>query len=68
MIRNYFRVIHIIVEKIIVENTQPVQGVPGTFPEGFLKVLTSGTYKGPDGDAGDQYKNWWFYEKSVFQK
>ena len=47
MIRNYFRVIHIIVEKIIVENTPPAQGVLWTFSEGLLKVLTSGTYKGP---------------------
>ena len=67
MIRNYFRVIHIIVE-IIVENTQPAEEVLRTFPEGLLKFLTSGTYKGPSGDAGDQYKNWWFYEKNVFQK
>ena len=68
MIRNYFRVIHITVEKIIIENTQPGQDVPGTSSEAPLKVLTSGTYKGPSGNSGDQYKNWWFYEKIVFQK
>ena len=50
MIRNYFRVIHIIIEKIIIENTHPTHDVPGTSPEGPLKVLTSGTYRGPSGD------------------
>ena len=65
MIRNYFRVIHIIIEKIIIGNTQPTQDVPGTSPEGPLKVLSSGTY---NGISGDQYKNWWFFENIVFQK
>ena len=65
MIRNYFRVIHIIIEKIIIGNTQPAYDVLGTSPEGSLTILTSGTYRGP---SGDQYKNWWFYEKIVFQK
>ena len=51
MIRNYFRVIHITVNKIIIENTQPAHDVPGTYPEGLLKVLTSGTYKGPSGNS-----------------
>ena len=34
MIRNYFRVIRITVEKIIKGNTQLVQDIPGTFPGG----------------------------------
>ena len=58
MIRNYFQVIHIIIEKIIIGNTQPAHDVPRTSPEGLLKVLTSGTYRGHSG----------VYEKIVFQK
>ena len=30
--------------------SQPAHDVPGTSPEGLLKVLTSGTYRGPSGD------------------
>ena len=51
MIRNHFRVIHIIIEKIIIENIHPTHDVPGTSPEGSLKVLLSGTYRGPSGDS-----------------
>ena len=51
MIRNYFRVIHIIIEKIIIGNTQPVHNVLGTSPEGPLKVLMSGTYRESSGDS-----------------
>ena len=69
MIRNYFRVIHITIEKIIIGNTQPAHDIPGTSPEGPLNVLTSGTYKWTfRGLSGDQYKTWWIYEKNVFQK
>ena len=39
MIRNYFGGIHNTVEKIIIGNTQPAHGHPGTSPEGSLKVL-----------------------------
>ena len=39
MIRNYFWGIHNTVEKIIIGNTQPAHGHPGTSPEGSLKVL-----------------------------
>ena len=46
MIRKYFRI-----GKIIIGNTQPAQDVPGTSPESLLKVLTSGTYRGPSGDS-----------------
>ena len=42
---------------------QPAQIIPGTSPEGPLKILTSGIYRGP---SGDQCKNWWFNEKYVF--
>ena len=51
MIRNYFRVIHIIIEKIIIGNTQSAHDVLGTYPEGPLKILMSGTYRGPSGDS-----------------
>ena len=51
MIRNYFRVIHIIVEKIIIGNTQLAHDVPGKSPEGLLMVLRSGTYKSPSEDS-----------------
>ena len=64
MIRKYFQVIHIIIDKITIGNTQPVHDVLGMSPEGALNVLLSGSYRGP---SGDQYKNWWFYEKTVFQ-
>ena len=30
--------------------TQPARNIPGTSPEGPLKVLTSGTSRGPSGD------------------
>ena len=33
MIRNYFWVIHITIEKILIENTQTAHDVPGTSPE-----------------------------------
>ena len=49
MIRNYFRVIHITIEKIIIENTHLAQNDPGTSPESHLDFLTK-TYKGPLGD------------------
>ena len=69
MIRNYFRVLHITIEKIIIGNTQTAHDVPETSPEGSLNALTSKdlqeTFRGL---WGDQYKNWWFYEKTVFQK
>ena len=51
MIRNYFRMIHITIKKIIIGNTQPAHDVPRTSTEGPLKVLMSGTYKGPSGDS-----------------
>ena len=51
MIRKYFWVIHIIIKKIIIGNTQLAHDVPGTSPEGFLKVLMSATYRGPSGDS-----------------
>ena len=31
--------------------SQPERDVPGTSPEGPLKVLTSGTSRGPSGDS-----------------
>ena len=40
MIPNYFCVIHITIEKIIIGNTQPAHDDPGTSPEGNLKILT----------------------------
>ena len=51
MIRNHFRVIHIIIEKIIIGNSQPTHDVLGMSPEGPLKILTSGTYRGSLGDS-----------------
>ena len=51
MICNYFRMIHITIEKIITGNTQPAHNVLGTSLEGALKVLTPGTYRRPSGDS-----------------
>ena len=51
MIRNYFRVIFILTEKIVIGNTQPTHDVPGTCPEGLLKVLKSDTCRGLSGDS-----------------
>ena len=51
MICSYFRVIHITIKRIIIGNTQSAHDIPGTSPEGPLKVLMSGTYKGPSGDS-----------------
>ena len=58
MIRKYYRVIPITVEKIIIGNSQLAHDVPETSLEGSLKVLTSGTGKGPSGySQGTKYKN-----------
>ena len=65
MIRNHFWVIDILIEKIVIGNTQPADNIARTFPEGFLKVLKFETCREI---SGDQYKNWWFYEKIIFQK
>ena len=46
MLHNYFRI-----ETIIIGNTQPAHDAPRTSPESLLKVLTSGTYRGPSGDS-----------------
>ena len=51
MICNYFRAMHITIEKIIKGIPQPAHEVPGTSPEGSLKVLTSGTYRRLSGDS-----------------
>ena len=58
MVRDYFRVIHITMEKIIIGNIQPAHDVPETSPEGPLKVLMPGTSKGLLGDSqGTNTKN-----------
>ena len=68
MIRNYFRVIYITIQKIIIGNTQPAHDVPGRSPESPLKVLTSGTYKGPWGDSqGTNTKIHDFMKKLFFR-
>ena len=36
--------------KVDSRHTQPGHDIPGTSPEGPLKVLTSETYRGPSGD------------------
>ena len=51
MICNYFRAMHITIEKIIKGNPQLAHDAPGTSPEGSLKVLTSETYKRLSGDS-----------------
>ena len=67
MIRNYFRVIHITVEKTFIWNTLPAH-VTGTSPEGPLKVLTSETYKEPSGNSqGTNTKTDDFMKKMFFR-
>ena len=69
MIQNCFPVIHMTIERIIIGKTKPAHDVPGTYPEGPLKVLTSRTNKGPSGDSQGSYtKIDFFCEKIVFQK
>ena len=67
MTHNYFRVTHITIEKILIGNTRLPHDDPGTSPEGSLKFLMQylqGKLQGTlRGFSGDQYKNWWFYEK-----
>ena len=49
--------------------TQLAQGNAGTSPEGFLKVLTSETYRGPSSDSqGTNTKSYGlrFIDKIVF--
>ena len=65
MIRNYFGVIHITIEWIIIGNNQPAQDVPGMSPKGPKVCDLQETFRG---HSGGQYKNWWFYENIVFQK
>ena len=51
MIRNYFRAIDILIEKIVIGNTHPPHDVPRTSPEGLLKVLKSETLRGLSGGS-----------------
>ena len=51
MIRRYFRVIYITIEKIVIGNTQPTHEVPGKSPEGLLKMQDlQRTFRGLLGD------------------
>ena len=48
--------------------TQPAHDVPGTSPESLLKVLTSGTSRGPSGDSqGTNTKNDVLIKKVFFR-
>ena len=68
MIRNYFRVIHTTIEKIIIGNPQAAHNIPGMSTEGPLKVLTSGIYKGPSGYShGTNTKIYDFMKKLFFR-
>ena len=53
MIQNYFWLMHITIEKIIIGNTQPAHDNPGTSPEGFPKgpsvKTTKETTRDPEG-------------------
>ena len=68
MIRNYFRVIHITVEDFHMKHpagTRRHGDVPWRSPKGPNVQYLQGTFRQL---SGDQYKDWWFYEKNVFQK
>ena len=68
MIRNFFRAMHIIIEKIIIGNTQPAHDILETSPEGLLKILTSRAYRGPSGDSqGTNTKIDGFMKKLFFR-
>ena len=69
MIRNYFWVIYILIEKNVIENTQTAHDVRETSPESLLKVLKSESYRGLSGDSqGTNTKIDDFWKKIVFQK
>ena len=69
MIRSYFHVVHITTKKIIIGSTQPAHDVLGMSPEGSLKCPNVWDLRWTFSRLSvDQYKNWWFYEKIVFQK
>ena len=56
MIHNYFRVIYILIEKIVIGNTQERPGdVPWMFSKGPKIRDLQGTLRWL---SGDQYKNW----------
>ena len=63
MIHNYFQVIHITIEKIIIGNTQSAHDVPGTFLEGSLKV-SSGDSQGTNTKFDDFMKKLFFRSNS----
>ena len=48
---NYFRLIYILIKKIVIGNTQPAHDVPGTSPEGLRKFLKSETCRVLSGDS-----------------
>ena len=60
MIRNYFWVIHIAIEKIIIEITQPAHDAPWRSPESPNVRNLQGSFRGL---LRDQYKNWYFMKK-----
>ena len=75
MIHNYFRVIHITVEKIILGNTQLAHNILGTCPEDPIKILTSGAYRGPiqklmrtNTEIDDFIKKLFFRSNSTYRK
>ena len=51
MIRSYFRVIYILIKKIVTGNTQPAHNILGTYPKGLLKVLKLETCRGLSGNS-----------------
>ena len=66
-LRTALKILHLVKNYLTASITQPTRGAPGTSPEGLLKVLTSGTSRGPLGDSeSTNKKNWWFDEKSIF--
>ena len=67
MICNYFHMMHIKIEKIIIGNTQPVleNDLPQTSPEGSNVRDLQGIFTG---HSGGQCKIWRFYEKTVYRK
>ena len=68
MIPNYFCVIHITIEKIIIGNTQPAHDDPGTSPKGPNVKPTRETTRDPQGTLGGPLQKLMILWKNCFSE